>query len=633
MASLGYDATTEPGVLKPEQCRNLQNLLPAFPGQLRGSVGMTATISVSGVVYGVGWLYPSLSGSGYSYALIVWQRAGNALLDIYTMLPTPGSSLVQYSGAGTIPFPLTANIKVNGRVRMIPFGQEVVIVQDGSWLPIQATPTAASYNKRFTFYNGQPQLYDLGIPTPSSPVATINSATPFGGAKKTAGPVQYTMTFVDELGRESSPAPAVVVELNGSNDAILTATGLNTASAGQVRQAYLYATTVGGSLFYRIAQISPTAVGQADPSFEDNLPDSQVSALPVGPNFGENAPPAPATLGIMHRGRLILDVANQPGVIQVSNLGSPTQFSVFPLAATDGEEISSPADPANKITGFASYRGFLLLFQRRGLSVLNGSGINDYELDPLDTRGCISADSIAQSDNYVYFLSDDGVYKAHYLWRLELEKISLPIEADLYTILQTAEGRNQMETAVGWFADSAYHLAIGPTIFRFDLNTQGWSRYNIGSVQSAVVVQGLAFGGYSTPGFALVGRSDAQAVSMFDTISPGKTVYGMVWRTRLLQPDPADELSRGQTVYTLRKRVRRVLVKGEGLLLPGSTMTVSFDGRTEIYSSLTGRPSQGILIYQECSAAVQGRAIDVTLALNGTGVVIREITAEYVAIG
>ena len=133
------------------------------------------------------------------------------------------------------------------------------------------------------------------------------------------------------------------------------------------------------------------------------------------------------------------------------------------------------------------------------------------------------------------------------------------------------------------------------------------------------------------PGLVFVGRSDTNAIGFLDPWTPNTTVNGMVYRTRLVQSDPADPASRGQEIRALRKRIKRVIVFGSGTLSAG-TITVTCDGKTESYTNAIADANQQILLRSDFVASL-GRVVDVTITLSGSGVVIRDVQVEYVAVG
>jgi hypothetical protein len=463
------------------------------------------------------------------------------------------------------------------------------------------------------------------------------------------GVVQYSMTFVDAFGRESDLSTPVSVDYVGglidgvpvSNpliaDASITATGLNNAGAsGAVVSANIYATAGNGTVFYLIANLPYTGTG--DPTYQDNLTDLQVQTGTVAAYFGENAPPLPASLIGTDNGRIFLNATTAQGVIQISNQNSPTQFAVTPSLQTDGETIALTSDQGNTLAGFATFGSMFAILLRRGMYVIQGTDYTTWYVTKIHDRGCIAPDSVLRCDNHVCWLSDDGVYVGSYIYRFQLEKFSKPIEADLQAYNATTTGRQAMENSVAAFVNNTYMLAIGNIIYCYDFDTQGWYKLALSGAATITCMNVVQQPG--TPGLLYIGLSN-NTVCILDRYTPNQTVSGMVYRTRLVQPDPsADEAAKGQTVDTLRTRTKRVCVYGEGTITSGSTITMTCDGRTETYPIPTtaGYPPipwnvLGTLIFQEFTPAAYGKRRDVTLNLNGTGIIVQAVIAEGEVIG
>ena len=81
--------------------------------------------------------------------------------------------------------------------------------------------------------------------------------------------------------------------------------------------------------------------------------------------------------------------------------------------------------------------------------------------------------------------------------------------------------------------------------------------------------------------------------------------------------------------------MKRLIVYGQADKIEG-TVTFRCDGmREETYDVTDPDPYyalQGILIYQECSTWITGYVPDAELNLSGTGVTLRDIRLEYVAL-
>jgi hypothetical protein len=333
-----------------------------------------------------------------------------------------------------------------------------------------------------------------------------------------------------------------------------------------------------------------------------------------------------------------MNVVGVPSGIQISNTNSGTQFAAVQVInpdgtvrSTDGGTLQITTDSGNPINGFASFGSYLMIACRRGIWSLQGTDFNDFESRQVHDRGCIAPDSVVRCDNHVAFLSDDGVYVISYIYRFIIEKFSKPIEPDLFAFAATVEGYAALEAAQGAFVNNCYYLGIGTSLYRYDFDLQGWSQLNL--FGGANITCMFAMQQVDTPRVLFVGRSD-NTVCMIDEYTFPQAVSGIVYRTRVIQPDPTDRDAAGNTAGSLRKRARRVRVRGSGTLTGTNTVTLNYDGNTEVWTlnnsaaALPVELVQGILIGQGFSAATVGRYLDITLSLNGTGLIIKSVELE-----
>jgi hypothetical protein len=465
-AAQGMDNTSDPVSLGPLACQNLQNLLADRRGILRGAAtiqNLTLSTFTAGID-GVGWLPKqpvqfsafNVSTTPLPARLVV---ASNGTLYSYPLVEP-----VTYPPTFDVASVTTQTGLIPGRrVRMAAFGQELVIVQDGN--------AYASYRMQ---YDGT--LTQLGLRAPLLALTKTNN-TPGGPVLKT-GTVQYCHTVVDSLGRESDIGPILTVAYGSSptQDVILHA--INPYTDTQAKSVNFYATLAGGSVFYRIASVnSPTT------DYEDNLPDSIVQTGVIAPRIGENAIPAPAQLVMVHKNRVFMDVTGAPGLVQISNAGSSTQFNkAFHYDAnlnvdnpSNGVElqIGGGQGQAQILTGMMSYGSLGAMWTTQGLFLTYGSDNTDWQINPIHALGCIAPDSIARCNNVTCYLTDEGVYAL--LGNFEIEKLSKPLESTFVALRSTPTARTKMEQAVAWYLNNRYHLAIGMTIYVFDFDTKAWS--------------------------------------------------------------------------------------------------------------------------------------------------------------
>lgn len=128
---------------------------------------------------------------------------------------------------------------------------------------------------------------------------------------------------------------------------------------------------------------------------------------------------------------------------------------------------------------------------------------------------------------------------------------------------------------------------------------------------------------------AYVIRNDQNQIAAVDTQTVGPVDFAVYYAHSFT----GDEQSR-----SLRKKAIRINIFGEGSISPvfGSAyMVVTFDNsRTDVYpySDQSPFPPSGIL-WRQNTMNTAGRAIDITLFLTGTGLIIREIQLEYTVVG
>lgn len=117
------------------------------------------------------------------------------------------------------------------------------------------------------------------------------------------------------------------------------------------------------------------------------------------------------------------------------------------------------------VTGFARLLGRLVVFGERTISVLYGRTPSDYQLRTVDwSRGCPYPYSIVGFDEYVVFMSNDGIYK--FDGSGPADKVNWNINEDFYAV--TLNLSNPGEAGAGGRSGSDYlgsQLAHGPTAY------------------------------------------------------------------------------------------------------------------------------------------------------------------------
>jgi hypothetical protein len=601
-ASQGEDKSSDATALTDLQAQHIVNMLPDRNGLLRGA-GQLSTLlygsstpstplQFSTKIDGVGYLYQQpLTYSGPTAP----QYPTPALLAVvtngtlYTYLQNPTAS--PYA---PLTYPPTFNVEASSmggliagrRTRFVGFGPELYCFQDGN-----------DYQNYRVQENGT--LSNMGQPAGNT-IPALTFTQPGTGPMNKIGIVGYTVTLLDSLGRESSPSSNLIsVNYGGSLNfgAVLNASNAIAFDA-QAVSANIYATIDDGTTYYLIGNVTA-----GSPTLQDTFLDTYVEVQPTAPHFGQNDPPLPASIGIVHKNRIFLNVQGTR-TLQFSNEGSATQFNsagilIDPTSgavtnATDGvNTFQIGTNDADEIVGFASMGSVLLIFNRLGIYVLQGNDLTDFAIYPVSNVPCLSGDSIARCDNIACFLSIDGIYEID--GSLNTTKISQGIEADIFAMSATVSGITQMQASVGWYANKRYHIQMqtnNSTIYSWDFNNAAnsrWFEFALNAqVNTVFVVTPIG-----SPQMTFIGRLDAVAseysVQLFDTVTPNQTNYGMVWRTRAMQSNLPYRLRAAmgeQEPRAGRKRLHRVHVFGSGTLTAGS-MTGSISATTLTISAVS----------------------------------------------
>lgn len=400
--------------------------------------------------------------------------------------------------------------------------------------------------------------------------------------------------------------------------------------------ANIYATQGNGALYYQIGTLN--AGGPY--TFTDNFTDAQIATGQIAPSFGENDAPLPASIIAVHKNHVVLNVNSDPSSIQISNFGSATQFNSTGLQLDVNQQVTNPndgitlqigSDIGNDITGLASLGSVLCIGRQRSTWVLFGDSIVDFIPRKISDHGNTSPDSMLRCDNEVLFLSQDGVYSIGQ--DFEARKISEDIDDKIYTLMATTAGIASMYTAVAFFIQRNYVLCIGTAMYAFNVDTRKWYTFAVGvTVNCAVVAYPPG-----SPALALMGRTDANKISLLDLISQNVATTGRVVRSRLLDFTlPYKERSEmgQQEPRAAQKRVKRWRLFGTGTAITG-TVVVTVDGRTQSFTlgNIESDSAQAILFSQEFPANNTGRAIDITVNMAGTGVEVYDQLIEAVLIG
>lgn len=114
------------------------------------------------------------------------------------------------------------------------------------------------------------------------------------------------------------------------------------------------------------------------------------------------------TLICEHKGLLFAVRKDDPNRIDFSNFAEYETFT-----STDFIYVPSPktGDP---VSALASLNGFLLLWTLNNKFILSGDDNATFSLDEApDQKGTYTQETVTKDDNFVYYLSDDGVYRSN----------------------------------------------------------------------------------------------------------------------------------------------------------------------------------------------------------------------------
>lgn len=114
------------------------------------------------------------------------------------------------------------------------------------------------------------------------------------------------------------------------------------------------------------------------------------------------------TLICEHKGLMFLSRADDPNRVDFSNFAD---YEVF--QSTDFLYAPSPktGDPN---TALVSLNGYLLIFTQNNKFILSGDDNATFNLDEApDQNGTYSQETVTKDDNFVYYLSNDGVFRSN----------------------------------------------------------------------------------------------------------------------------------------------------------------------------------------------------------------------------
>lgn len=170
---------------------------------------------------------------------------------------------------------------------------------------------------------------------------------------------------------------------------------------------------------------------------------------------------------LLHWDRLIMygDTTNF-NTVYFSHLKNP---AYFPMPSNLRFETSKN-DPVRAVTRF---RDYLLVFTDNSIQALFGKSPTDFRRTVLNTSiGCIAPKSVAVMDNYVVFLSSEGVYYLKSVGYVDdkanVSKLDIPISNKMYLD----------QNAVAVMHDEYYHICFPDRKerFRYHKVMESWTK-------------------------------------------------------------------------------------------------------------------------------------------------------------
>lgn len=109
-----------------------------------------------------------------------------------------------------------------------------------------------------------------------------------------------------------------------------------------------------------------------------------------------------------HLGLIFLQRVDDPNRIDFSNFGLYETFTSTDFVYADAPKTGDDT------TALVSLNGSMLIFTQNSKFILSGTDNSTFSVEPApDRKGTYTQETVAQDDNFVYFLSDDGVYKSN----------------------------------------------------------------------------------------------------------------------------------------------------------------------------------------------------------------------------
>lgn len=246
--------------------------------------------------------------------------------------------------------------------------------------------------------------YKLSIDAP-----TTTASLAVGASGSPAGTYRYAYSYVITTGSrvvtESPLSPtAGPITVNGNQ---VNLTSITTSSDTSVTARYIYRTTNGGADFYKIATLSDNTTT----TYADNATDYDLAITPIAEDKGN--PPGASTSTFL---KTIAAWKERLWAGGGEDLADRLYFSGKNEQYSWGEENYFVIQPEGAdeygITALAARRDELVVFKRRAIWKVIGTGVSDFQvIQVAQGVGCAGPEACVTIRDTVYFGNEDGVYE------------------------------------------------------------------------------------------------------------------------------------------------------------------------------------------------------------------------------
>lgn len=242
--------------------------------------------------------------------------------------------------------------------------------------------------------------------TIDAPTTTASLAAGSSGSIK--GTYRYAYSYAITTGSrvisESALSPtAGPLTVNGTN---INITNISTASDAAVNARIIYRTSTGGVDFFKVTTINDNSTT----SYTDSATDYDLSL--VGYAEDKGAPPGATTASYLRmiatwKDRLWATPDDNPDRLYFSGRGEQYSWgeeNYFVIQPEGGDDYG--------ITALASRRDELVVFRRRAIWKVIGTGVSDFQvIQVAEGVGCTGPEAVCVIRDTAYFMSEDGVYE------------------------------------------------------------------------------------------------------------------------------------------------------------------------------------------------------------------------------